>query len=50
MAEALLKENEKYVGKDVAKKAINKINKKGEGGEKDEQKAKKRTRRASNEK
>lgn len=50
MAEALLKENEKYVGKDVAKKAINKINKKGEGGEKDEQKAKKRTRRTSNEK
>ena len=50
MAEALLKENEKYVGKDVAKKAINKINEKGEGGEKDEQKAKKRTRRASNEK
>lgn len=50
MAEALLKENEKYVGKDVAKKAINKINEKGEGGEKDEQKAKKRTRRTSNEK
>ena len=50
MSEALLKENEKYVGKDVAKKAINKINEKGEGGEKDEQKAKKRTRRASNEK
>lgn len=50
MAEALLKENEKYVGKDVTEKAIKKI--KGEteeeGGKSDEQKTKKRTRRISN--
>ena len=50
MAETLLKENEKYVGKDVTEKAINKI--KGEeteeGGQENEQKTKKRTRRISN--
>lgn len=47
MAEALVKENEKYVGKDVAEKAINKISKTEEGGDTNEQKAKK-TRRISN--
>lgn len=49
MAETLLKENEKYVGKDVTEKAIEKINKKTakEGGDTNEQKAK-RTRRTSN--
>lgn len=47
MAEALLKENEKYVGKDVTEKAIEKIKKTEEGGKKDEQKTKKRTRRTS---
>ena len=47
MAEALLKENEKYVGKDVTEKAIEKIKKTEEGGKNDEQKTKKRTRRTS---
>ena len=47
MAEAILKENEKYVGKDVTEKAIEKIKKTEEGGKKDEQKTKKRTRRTS---
>lgn len=49
MAEQILKENAKYVGKDVAKKAINKINgeTEEEGGNTNEQKTK-RTRRTSN--
>lgn len=47
MAEALVKENEKYVGKDVAEKAVKKINKTEEGGNINEQKAK-RTRNVSN--
>lgn len=50
MAEALIKQNKKYIGKDVSEKAIEKISGKEteEGGEIDEQKAKKRTRRNSN--
>lgn len=48
MAESLLKENQKYVGKEVTEKAIEKINKTEEGGNADEQKTKKRTRRVSN--
>lgn len=47
MAEVLLKENEKYVGKDVAEKAIEKLNNTEEGGNTNEQKTK-RTRRISN--
>lgn len=47
MAEALVKENEKYVGKDVAEKAVKKINKTEEGGDTNEQKEK-RTRNISN--
>lgn len=47
MAEALVKENEKYVGKDVAEKAVKKINKTEEGGNTNEQKEK-RTRTISN--
>lgn len=49
MAEDLLKQNQKYVGKEVTEKAIEKI--KGEteeGGNLDEQKTKKRTRRTTN--
>lgn len=38
MAEVLLKENEKYVGKDVAEKAIEKLNNTEEGGNTNEQK------------
>lgn len=50
MAETLLKENEKYVGKEVTDKAISKIKGEGteEGGNVNEQKTKKRTRRISN--
>ena len=48
MAEGLLKENEKYVGKDVTEQAIEKIRKTEEGGKNNEQKTKKRTRRVSN--
>ena len=47
MAEALLQENQKYVGKEVTEKAIKKINKTEEGGTSDGQKTKKRTRRTS---
>ncbi len=47
MAEALVKENEKYVGKDVAEKAVKKIKKTEEGGDTNEQKEK-RTRNISN--
>lgn len=47
MAEVLLKENEKYVGKDVAEKAIEKLNNTEEGGNTNEQETK-RTRRISN--
>ncbi len=38
MAEVLLKENEKYVGKDVAEKAIEKLKNTEEGGNTNEQK------------
>lgn len=48
MAEALLEENKKYVGKEVTEKAIKKVNKTEEGGEDDGQKTKKRTRKVSN--
>ena len=48
MAETLLKENEKFVGKDVTEKAINKINNTEEEEENDEQETKKRTRRVTN--
>lgn len=48
MAEALLQENQKYVGKEVTEKAIKKINKTEEGGTSDGQKTKKRTRKLSN--
>jgi len=49
MAEDLLKQNQKYVGKDVTEKAIEKINgETEEGGNLDEQKTKKRTRRTTN--
>lgn len=48
MAEALVKENEKYVGKDVAEKAVKKINKTEEGGNINEQKAKRTRRNISN--
>lgn len=49
MAESLLKENQKYIGKDITEKAIEKINGTEEGGETDEQKTtKKRTRRTTN--
>ena len=47
MAEALVNENEKYVGKDVAEKAVKKIKKTEEGGDTNEQKEK-RTRNISN--
>lgn len=47
MAESLLNENKKYVGKEVTEKAIEKIKKTEEGGMKDEQEAKKNTRRIS---
>lgn len=51
MAEALIKENERYIGADIAEGAIKKV--KGEkeedkGGKENEQKAKKRTRRTTN--
>lgn len=49
MAEKMLNENKKYVGKDVTEKAIEKIQKTEEGGKEHEQKAKKTTRRISNE-
>lgn len=48
MAESLLEENKKYVGKEVTEKAIKKVNKTEEGGEDDGQKTKKRTRKVSN--
>ena len=48
MAEALVKENEKYVGKDVAEKAVKKINKTEEGGDTNEQKEKRTRRNISN--
>ena len=48
MAEALLQENKKYVGKEITEKAIKKINKTEEGGTSDGQKTKKRTRKVSN--
>ena len=48
MAEKMLNENKKYIGKDVTEKAIEKIQKE-EGGKEHEQKAKKTTRRVSNE-
>jgi len=49
MAESLIKENQKYVGKDLTEKAVEKIKgKTEEGGKSDEQKTKKRTRRVSN--
>lgn len=48
MAEALLEENKKYVGKEVTEKAIKKVNKTEEGGKDDGQKTKKRTRKVSN--
>lgn len=47
MAESLLNENKKYVGKEITEKAIEKIKKTEEGGMKDEQEAKKNTRRIS---
>lgn len=49
MAEKMLNENKKYIGKDVTEKAIEKIQKTEEGGKEHEQKAKKTTRRISNE-
>ena len=49
MAEKMLNENKKYIGKDVTEKAIEKIQKTEEGGKEHEQKAKKTTRRVSNE-
>lgn len=50
MAETLLKENEKYVGKDISKRAIEKIKQEEteEEGNLDEQKAKKKARRNTN--
>lgn len=48
MAEALLDENQKYVGKEITEKAKAKINKTKEGGEVNEQETKKRVRRTSN--
>lgn len=48
MAEALLEDNKKYVGKELTEKAIKKVNKTEEGGEDDGQKTKKRTRKVSN--
>ena len=48
MAETLLKENQKYVGKEITDEAIKKINEKTEeGGKTNEQETKKRTRRVS---
>lgn len=47
MAESLVRENEKYIGKEITDKAIEKINK-GEGGNTNEQKTKKRTRKVQN--
>ena len=47
-AEALIKENEKYVGEEVAKKAIEKVNQTEKGGKVDEQKTSKITRRPTN--
>ena len=49
MAEKMLNENKKYIGKDFTEKAIEKIQKTEEGGKEHEQKAKKTTRRVSNE-
>jgi len=49
MAESLIKENQKYVGKEVTEKAVEKIKGKSkEGGKSDEQKTSKRTRKVSN--
>jgi len=49
MAESLVKENQKYVGKEVTEKAVEKIRRKSkEGGKSDEQKTSKRTRKVSN--
>lgn len=47
-AEALIKENEKYVGEEVAKKAIEKVKQTEKGGKVDEQKTSKITRRPTN--
>lgn len=47
MAESLLNENKKYVGKEVTEKAIEKIKKTEEGGIKNEQETKKSARRIS---
>lgn len=47
LAETLVKENEKYIGKDVSKQAIERIKNTEEGGSADEQKAKRRTRKIS---
>lgn len=51
MAEKILKENEKYVGKEVTEKALGKIRSKKtkEGGNINEQRTKKRTRKPTNE-
>lgn len=48
MAEALVKENEKYIGKDVAEKAVKKIKKTEERGDTNEQKEKRTRRNISN--
>lgn len=45
MAEELIRDNQKYIGKEVSEKAVAKIKRTEEGGSVDEQKAKKRTRR-----
>lgn len=48
MAETLLEENQKYIGKEITEKAKSKINKTEEGGSKNEQETKKRVRRTTN--
>ena len=48
MAESIIKENQKYVGKDIAEKAIEKIKKTEGRGIEHEQKTKKTTRKVSN--
>lgn len=50
MAEALIKQNKRYIGKDVSEEAIQRIKGKEteEGGEDDEQKTKKGTRKTTN--
>lgn len=47
MAEALLKENEKYIGKEVTNEAIKRIKTKEEGGKNNETQTKKRTRKST---